>query len=65
LGHIRSLGSAPHPNARSRLLIIGLDESVAGPLGGEDGIYERGDRLLRFVDSEDAAQAILAEWLRE
>ncbi len=65
LGHVRSLGKATHPNARNRLLFIGLDESIAGPLGGADGIYQRPDRLLRFVDSDKSAEAILAAWLQE
>jgi hypothetical protein len=63
LGQIRSLGKAIHAKAHNRLLVIGLDESVAGPLGGSDGKYSDGTRLIRFVDSDSEAQAVLAEWL--
>jgi hypothetical protein len=65
LGHIRSLGTQIHPNGRARLLIIGLDESVTGPLGGKDNIYHDSTRLIHFVEDEDQAQAILGEWLAE
>jgi len=65
LGHIRSLGNRSHPNLRSRLVIIGLDESVAGPLGGTDGVYQVGERLIRFVETDDEAQAVIAAWLAE
>ena len=64
VGHIRSLGNLAHPNARKRLLIIGLDADVAGTLGGADGIFQHKDRLLRFVDSDDEVQAVLMEWLQ-
>lgn len=65
LGHIRSLGTQIHPNGRARLLIIGLDESVTGPLGGKHNTYQDSTRLIRFVDTEDEAQAVLREWLAD
>jgi hypothetical protein len=65
LGHIRSLGKAIHPNTHNRLLIVGLDDSMAGLLGGDDGRYSDGTRLLCFAHSEDEAQAILKAWLSE
>lgn len=63
LGQIRSLGKAIHAKGHDRLLVIGLDDSVAGPLGGDDGIYSDGTRLIRFVDNDADAQQILAEWV--
>ena len=65
LGHIRSLGKPLHANMRSRLVIIGLDDSVAGPLGGDDGIYQVGPRLIRFVQTNEEAQSEIAAWLAE
>ena len=65
LGHIRSLGVAIHPNSRNRAVIIGLDESVAGPLGGADRTYRDATRLLRFVETDDEAQAVIAAWRAE
>lgn len=62
-GHLRSLGKRQHPNGRDRLLIIGLEPTVAKTLGGEAGVYELPDRLLRFVEDEAAAQAVLQEWV--
>jgi hypothetical protein len=62
LGHIRSLGKPIHPNGRPRLIIVGLDESVAGPLGGDDGIYRQGEREIHFVSDDAAVAAILAQW---
>ncbi len=61
-GHIRSLGKRTHPNGTDRAVIIGLDESVAGPLGGAKGVYQEGERLLRFVDSDEEALAVIGEW---
>ncbi len=64
-GHIRSLGIALHPRMRNRLLVIGLEPTIAGMLGGADGVYSDGRRLLRFVDDEQAATAVLAQWRLE
>ena len=61
-GHIRSLGRALHPRMRNRLLLIGLDATLAARLGGRDGVYSDGRRLLRFVEDDAAAAAVLAEW---
>ena len=63
LGHLRSLGKRIAPQGRDRLLIIGLESGLAQTLGGADGRYSPDDRLLRFVSTEDEAQAVLAEWL--
>lgn len=60
LGHIRSLGAAIHPNNPDRAVIIGLDKSIAGPLGGDT--YSDGTRLLRFVETDEEARAILEQW---
>jgi hypothetical protein len=65
LGHIRSLGKPLHPNMRSRLVMIGLDASVAGPLGGAAGIYQAGPRLIHFVQTNEEAQSVMAAWLAE
>ena len=65
LGHVRSLGKPLHPNMRTRLIIIGLDPSVAGPLGGADGIYQVGERLIHFVKTDDEAQAVIVAWLND
>ena len=65
LGHIRSLGKRIHPNGTDRAVIIGLDEAVAKSLGGADGIYQDGERLLRFVDSDEEALAVIGEWQDE
>lgn len=62
LGHIRSLGTAIHPNHEDRMVIIGLDESVAGPLGGADRTYQDEARCIRFVETDDEAQAVIAAW---
>jgi hypothetical protein len=62
LGHIRSLGTAIHPNGQNRVVIIGLDEAIAGPLGGVDRVYSDGTRLIRFVDTADEARAIVHAW---
>jgi len=37
-GHIRSLGVALHPRMRNRLLVIGLEPTLKGMLGGRAGI---------------------------
>ncbi len=64
LGHIRSLGVAIHPNSHDRVVIIGLDEAVAGPLGGADRIYQDDTRLIRFVDTDEEARAVIEQWQR-
>lgn len=61
-GHIRSLGRALHPRLRNRLIIIGLEATLAARLGGRDGVYRDGRRLLRFVADDEGAAAVLAEW---
>ena len=61
-GHIRSLGLALHPRMRNRLIIIGLEPTLAAMLGGADGSYSDGRRLLRFVADDAGAAAVLAEW---
>jgi hypothetical protein len=65
LGHIRSLGISIHPNHPNRMVILGLDSEVAVPLGGKEGTYSDGTRLLRFVDANEAAQTVLEAWLAE
>lgn len=62
MGHIRSLGKRIHPHGQDRVIIIGLDAAVAAPLGGANRTYSDGQRLIRFVDSDEEAQAVLAEW---
>ncbi|MBZ0302365.1 MAG: hypothetical protein K8J31_21645 [Anaerolineae bacterium] len=65
LGHIRSLGVSIHPNSRDRAVIIGLDETIAAPLGGADHTYQDSARLIRFVETDAEAQAVLAQWQAE
>ncbi len=65
LGHVRSLGKRIHPNGTDRAVLIGLEGSVAKPLGGAEGVYRDGVRLLRFVATEDEALAVIAEWHNE
>ena len=64
-GHIRSLGVSLHPRMRNRLLVIGLEPTLAGMLGGRDGIYRDSKRTLRFVDDDREAAALLARWRRD
>lgn len=64
-GHIRSLGLALHPRMRNRLLVIGLEPTLKGMLGGRAGIYRDSKRFLRFVDDEKEAAGVLAEWRRD
>ncbi len=61
-GHIRSLGLALHPRMRNRLLIIGLEPTLAAMLGGADGNYSDRRRQLRFVADDAEVAAVLAEW---
>jgi hypothetical protein len=63
LGHIRSLGKRIAPPGHDRVLLIGLESGLVQTLGGADGRYSADDRLIRFVQTEDEAQAVLAEWL--
>lgn len=62
-GHIRSLGAAIHPNNPDRAVIIGLDAAVAGQLGGDS--YRDGTRRLRFVETDDDARSVIAQWRTE
>lgn len=64
-GHIRSLGIALHPRMRNRLLVVGLEPTLAAMLGGRRGVYRDGKRTLRFVDDEAEAAAVLAQWRGE
>ena len=61
-GHVRSLGLALHPRLRNRLLVIGLEPTLAGMLGGDSGVYSDGRRLLRLVSDDREAAAILTAW---
>lgn len=61
-GHVRSLGLALHPRMRNRLLIIGLEPTLSGMLGGRTGSYSDGRRLLHFVADDAGARAVLAQW---
>ncbi len=63
LGQIRSLGKAIHAKAPARLLVIGLEDFVAHTLGGEAGVYQREGQLIRFVNDDAAAEAVLNAWL--
>ena len=63
LGQIRSLGKAIHAKAPARLLVIGLEDSVAHTLGGEAGLYQREGQLIRFVNDDAEAEAVLNAWL--
>jgi hypothetical protein len=65
MGHIRSLGKRIHPHGRDRVVIIGLDKSIADPLGGADRTYHDSERLIRFVDTDVEAQAIITQWITE
>jgi hypothetical protein len=62
LGHVRSLGVSIHPNSHDRVVIIGLDDSVAGPLGGADRVYQDSARLIRFVTTDEEARAVIGAW---
>ncbi len=64
-GHIRSLGIALHPRMRNRLLVIGLEPTLKGMLGGRAGLYRDNRRLLRFVDDEAQVATVLAQWRRD
>ncbi len=65
LGHIRSLGKRIHPHGRDRVILIGLDSTLAQTLGGADGIYGDSQRMIRFVQTDEEAQTIIDEWLAE
>ncbi|MFO7321345.1 MAG: hypothetical protein DIU68_006420 [Chloroflexota bacterium] len=65
VGHLRSLGKKDHANRLPRAIVIGLDAETQRALGAVDGVYRANEQLIRFVDSEEEAQAILAEWMGE
>lgn len=62
VGHLRSIGSKAHANSTGRAVILGVDAETQHRLGAVDGMYQDSERLLRFVDSDDAAYRVLQEW---
>lgn len=63
VGHLRSLGKQDHARRSARAVVIGLDAATQHQIGAVDGVYTAPDQLIRFVDSDDEARAVLAAWL--
>lgn len=62
VGHLRSLGKDEHPQRTRRVVIIGVDAATQAQLGAEDGAVQAAFALIRFVDSDDDARAVIAAW---
>lgn len=65
VGHVRSLGKSMHVNMPPRLIMIGVDEALQAQLNVTDGVYQTKEALIRFVEDDEAAMAVLREWRGE
>jgi hypothetical protein len=62
VGHLRSTGAKTHANHTGRAVILGVDAETQRRLGAVDGVYQDSERLLRFVETDEAAYRVIAEW---
>jgi predicted dehydrogenase len=63
VGHLRSLGKTQHRNASGRVIIIGVpDATIRAITHADDKTYRADNRLIVFVEDQDAASAVLANW---
>jgi hypothetical protein len=64
VGHLRSLNKMDHAKRTGRIVIIGADSATQEQLGAKDGVFQTKDQLIRFVATDEEAQQILTDWLR-
>jgi hypothetical protein len=64
IGHLRSIGTKSHANSTGRAVILGVDTETQRRLGAINGVYQDHERLLIFVDSDEEAYRLIAEWRR-
>ncbi|HLU12226.1 MAG TPA: hypothetical protein VK003_21290 [Oceanobacillus sp.] len=62
IGHLRSLGTKIHANSTGRAVILGVDAETQRKLGAVDGVYDAGERQLRFVETDEAAYRAIEGW---
>jgi|SRR5690606_450614 len=62
IGHLRSLGTKIHANSTGRAVILGVDAETQRKLGAVDGVYDDGERQLRFVETDEAAYRAIEGW---
>ena len=61
--HARTFGKRLHPGLSGRAVVIGLGAEAETALGVDGARRINGaDGEIRFVDDDDAAQAVLAAW---
>ena len=61
--HARSFGRRTQANLSGRAAVIGLPAGAGKGLGlGADRTLETADGLVKFVESEDELNQLLAEW---
>jgi hypothetical protein len=64
LGHVRSFGAKKHPRFTGRALVIGMPpEGIELLQLLEDNTLPTADGFVKFVNTEDEMQSVLADWV--
>ncbi len=64
MAHLRSIGTIEHANAPHRAVVIGVSADLQAKIGAVDGVYKPPRREIRFVENDDQARAVIADWRR-
>ena len=63
--HVRTFGKQQHPKQTGRTVVIGMEPENVLKLAGTEGILRvANEHVIHFVESEEEAQTLLAEWRR-
>jgi hypothetical protein len=62
IAHIRSLGTAFHPNAPARAVVLGVSQDMQRAIGARGAVYKDDQRLLAFGDNDQHALSIIERW---
>ena len=62
IAHIRSLGTAFHPHAPARAVVLGVSQDMQRAIGARGAVYKDDQRLLVFGRDDRHALSIIEGW---